>query len=89
MNRIIRAAYKRLGIVHLGRRRVRDLMDFIEDRRIDIVVDVGANIGQFGESLRADVSGAKLFPLNPLSQRFRYFRRKRRRTATGRRIIAV
>jgi len=55
LNRIVRAAYKRLGIIHVGRRRVRDLTDFIEDRRIDTVIDVGANVGQFGESLRAEV----------------------------------
>jgi len=52
VNRVIRSIYKRLGIIHLGRRRVRDLIDFIEDRGIDVVIDVGANVGQFGASLR-------------------------------------
>jgi FkbM family methyltransferase len=52
LNRISRAACRRLGIQHVGRRRVRDLIDFIEDRGIDLVLDVGANVGQFGEWLR-------------------------------------
>jgi FkbM family methyltransferase len=70
VNRIIRAAYKRLGIVHLGRRRVRDLMDFIEDRKIDIVIDVGANIGQFGESLRANGFRGKIVSFEPTKSAF-------------------
>jgi FkbM family methyltransferase len=54
MNRLVRAAYRRLGIQHVGRRRVRDLVDFIEDRRITLVIDVGANVGQFGAWLRTN-----------------------------------
>lgn len=53
MNRLGRAVCKRLGILRVGRRRVRDLFDFILTRKIDLVIDVGANVGQFGESLRA------------------------------------
>lgn len=70
MNRIIRALYKRLGIVHLGRRRVRDLIDFIQDRDIDVVIDVGANIGQFGESLRADGYKGKIVSFEPIKSAF-------------------
>ncbi len=65
MNRAIRAAYRRLGVIHVGRRRVRDLMDFIESRKIDTVIDVGANIGQFGESLRADGYRGKIISFEP------------------------
>jgi FkbM family methyltransferase len=70
MNRLIRAAYKRLGIIHLGRRRVRDLIDFIEDRKIDTVIDVGANIGQFGEGLRAEGFHGKIISFEPISSVF-------------------
>jgi FkbM family methyltransferase len=58
--------YKRLGIIHLGRRRVRDLIDFVEDRQIDVVIDVGANVGQFGESLRQGGYRGRLVSFEPV-----------------------
>ena len=76
MNRLIRAAYKRLGIIHLGRRRVRDLIDFIEDRRIDTVIDVGANIGQFGEGLRAEGFRGKIVSFEPIASVFQELAKK-------------
>jgi FkbM family methyltransferase len=68
---MIRAVYKRLGIVHLGRRRVRDLIDFIEDREIDIVLDIGANVGQFGESLRANGYRGRIISYEPIESAFK------------------
>jgi len=65
MNRIVRAAYRRLGIMHVGRRRVRDLIDFIEDRAIAQVIDVGANTGQFGEMLRRAGYRGKILSVEP------------------------
>jgi FkbM family methyltransferase len=65
MNRVIRAACRRLGIQHVGRRRVRDLMDFIEDRAIGVVIDVGANEGQFGEWLRGNGYRGKILSFEP------------------------
>jgi FkbM family methyltransferase len=76
MNRLIRAAYKRLGIIHLGRRRVRDLIDFIEDRRIDTVIDVGANVGQFGEGLRAEGFRGKILSFEPVASVFQELAKK-------------
>lgn len=70
MNRWIRALYKRLGILHVGRRRVRDLIDFIEDRKIDIVIDVGANMGQFGQLLRKQGFRGKIVSFEPTSSAF-------------------
>jgi FkbM family methyltransferase len=70
VNRIIRAAYKRLGIIHLGRRRVRDLIDFIEDRKIDVVIDVGANVGQFGASLRDGGYRGRIVSFEPIASAF-------------------
>jgi FkbM family methyltransferase len=76
VNRTIRAIYKRLGIIHLGRRRVRDLIDFIEDREIDVVVDVGANIGQFGESLRAGGYRGQIVSFEPVEAAFQALLKK-------------
>jgi FkbM family methyltransferase len=76
MNRITRAAYRRLGIIHVGRRRVRDLMDFIESRKIDSVIDVGANVGQFGESLRADGYHGKIISFEPTASAFQILSKK-------------
>lgn len=73
---MIRAAYKRLGIIHVGRRRVRDLMDFMESRKIDTVIDVGANIGQFGESLRADGYRGNILSFEPTHACFQILARK-------------
>jgi FkbM family methyltransferase len=70
LNRLVRAAYKRLGILHVGRRRVRDLMDFIESRKIDAVIDVGANVGQFGESLRSSGYRGKIVSFEPTASAF-------------------
>jgi FkbM family methyltransferase len=76
VNRVIRAVYKRLGIIHLGRRRVRDLIDFIEDRKIDVVIDVGANIGQFGESLRAEGYRGRIVSFEPVESEFQTLSKK-------------
>jgi FkbM family methyltransferase len=71
LRRIVRAAYRRLGILHVGRRRVRDLIDFIEDRNIDLVIDVGANRGQFGESLRASGYRGRIVSFEPVEKEFK------------------
>jgi FkbM family methyltransferase len=70
MKQLIRAAYKRLGIIHLGRRRVRDLIDFIQDRKIETVIDVGANVGQFGEGLRAEGFRGRIISFEPIASVF-------------------
>lgn len=71
MNRVERAIYKRLGLLHLGRRRVRDLVDFIEDRGIDVVIDVGANVGQFGKSLRESGYRGRIISFEPIASAFK------------------
>ncbi len=76
MKRIVRALYKRLGIIHVGRRRVRDLIDFIEDRKIELVIDVGANVGQFGESLRAGGYKGRIVSFEPIRSAFQTLQRK-------------
>jgi len=76
VNRVVRAAYKRLGIIHVGRRRVRDLIDFIADRKIDVVIDVGANVGQFGKSLRAGGYRGKIVSFEPIESAFQALARE-------------
>lgn len=76
MGKVIRALYKRLGIIHLGRRRVRDLIDFIEDRRIDTVIDVGANAGQFGDSLRSGGYRGRIVSFEPVESVFQVLAKK-------------
>jgi FkbM family methyltransferase len=75
-NLAARAIYRRLGIIHVGRRRVRDLMDFIESREIDTVIDVGANIGQFSESLRAHGYRGKIISFEPTSSAYQILSKK-------------
>ena len=73
---LTRKIYKRLGILHVGRRRTRDLTDFIEDRQVDLVIDVGANTGQFGESLRAEGYRGKIVSFEPTQAAFQELARK-------------
>jgi FkbM family methyltransferase len=74
--RIPRAIYRRMGVLHLGRRRVQDFIDFIEDRKIDLVIDVGANAGQFGESLRVDGYSGRIISFEPIAAEFEALSRK-------------
>ncbi|MFZ0305849.1 MAG: FkbM family methyltransferase [Terracidiphilus sp.] len=75
MNRVERAIYKRLGLLKLGRRRVRDIFDFIEDRGIDVVIDVGANVGQFGKWLRESGYRGRIVSFEPISSAFQVLSR--------------
>jgi FkbM family methyltransferase len=45
-------------------------MDFLEDRKIDVVLDVGANVGQFGASLRNKGYRGKIISFEPLGSEF-------------------
>jgi FkbM family methyltransferase len=76
LNRVLRAIYKRLGVQHVGKRRVRDIVDFIADRKIDVVIDVGANVGQFGESLRAGGYRGKIVSFEPIASAFQTLAKK-------------
>lgn len=70
MKQLIRQAINRCGY---DLRRIGyspDLMDFIRDRSIDVVLDVGGNVGQFGQSLRARGYRGKIISFEPISAAF-------------------
>lgn len=48
----------------------RNLMDFVTNRSIDTVLDIGANVGQFGDSLRAKGYRGKIISFEPISAVF-------------------
>jgi FkbM family methyltransferase len=79
MNRVVRAACRRLGIQHVGRRRVRDLVDFIEDRAVSLVIDAGANVGQFGQWLRRNGYRGKILSFEPGKAEFLALSRRAKR----------
>ena len=73
---LIRRVLRRVGIIHLGRRRVRDIIDYIESRKIDTVVDVGANVGQFGEELREGGFKGRIVSFEPIASVFEELAKK-------------
>jgi FkbM family methyltransferase len=67
MKPFIRRSLRKLG-VDVARVRDRpDLAAFLNDRSIDVVLDVGANVGQFGERLRAAGYRKKIVSFEPVS----------------------
>jgi len=48
-----------------------DLVDFLRSRDINVVLDVGANRGQFGARLRADGYSGSIVSFEPASEPFR------------------
>jgi FkbM family methyltransferase len=77
MKRFIQRSFRRFGI-EIRRTRTawhpgedRDLLDFIADRGIDTVLDVGANVGQFGELLRTKGYRGKIVSFEPISSEHR------------------
>jgi len=72
----IKALLKRLGYILVPTFLYRELIDFIQDRAVDVVIDVGANFGQFGESLRAKGYGGRIISFEPVEASFQILSRK-------------
>lgn len=70
MTSFIRRLLWRLGFDLRRVRNVPDVRGFIEDRQIDTVLDVGANVGQFGASLRGQGYAGKIVSFEPLASAF-------------------
>jgi FkbM family methyltransferase len=56
------------------RRRSPELMEFLDARRVDVVLDVGANIGQFGKMLRSRGYRGKIVSFEPIGAIYRELR---------------
>jgi FkbM family methyltransferase len=67
MKRFIRRSLKHFGLEIRRIETTRTLMGFVTDRDIDVVLDVGANAGQFGSSLRAQGYRGKIVSYEPIS----------------------
>ncbi len=70
MTSFIRRLLWRYGFDVRRVRNVPDVRGFIEDRQIDIILDVGANVGQFGASLRRQGYGGKIVSFEPVLSAF-------------------
>jgi FkbM family methyltransferase len=68
VKRVIQRTLRQFGLDIRRAEFNRNLMDFIADREIDTVLDVGANIGQFGEELRSKGYRHKIVSFEPISQ---------------------
>jgi FkbM family methyltransferase len=66
MKRVVRRTLKHFGLEIRRIETTRTLMGFITDRNIDVVLDVGANVGQFGASLRAQGYRGKIVSYEPI-----------------------
>jgi FkbM family methyltransferase len=67
VNRLIQRGLKKWGLEIQRTAFKRNLMDFIDDRRIDLVLDVGANVGQFGSELRSKGYRGRIKSFEPIA----------------------
>jgi FkbM family methyltransferase len=68
--RIAIESLKKLGIDVRRSRKHPTLIDFIENRGVKVVYDVGANVGQFGSGLRRRGYSGKIFSFEPVKSAF-------------------
>ena len=61
---------RRMGLEVRRSTFTRNVMDFVTDRQIDVVLDVGANVGQFAESLRGKGYRGKIVSFEPVSEEY-------------------
>jgi FkbM family methyltransferase len=66
MNPSVRPLLSRLAADPRYGENLRDEVDFLQDRQVDLVFDVGANVGQFAESLRSRGYRGKIVSFEPV-----------------------
>jgi FkbM family methyltransferase len=71
VKRLIQRGLKRWGLEIRRTAFNRNLMDFIDDRGIDMVLDVGANVGQFGAELRSKGYCGRIKSFEPIAAVYR------------------
>jgi FkbM family methyltransferase len=72
--RLARAA-RRYGLDVRESSKHPNLVDFINDRKIDVVLDVGANAGQFGQKMRGSGYRGAIVSYEPVSSAFEHLER--------------
>lgn len=87
MKEFVRRALRRfdIDVAHASFRQ--SVADFIADRSIDTVLDVGANVGQFASSLRKKGFSGRLESFEPVSSVFADLEDAAAMTPNGTRII--
>lgn len=68
---ILRTLRRRAGIDLVRARKNPSIIDFIENRRINLVLDIGANTGQFAQSLRDRGYKGRIISFEPVKEAFR------------------
>jgi FkbM family methyltransferase len=67
---VLNALRQRAGIDVVRVRKNPTTMDFLENRKIDLVLDVGANTGQFGQWLRHRGYTGRIISFEPVKEAF-------------------
>jgi FkbM family methyltransferase len=70
LRRIALQSFKQMGLEVRRARKHPGLIDFIEDRRVRIVYDVGANVGQFGLGLQRRGYAARIVTFEPVQSAY-------------------
>ncbi len=78
MKRFIRRLVRQFGYDVTRARESPTVAQFLESRRIDTVLDVGANTGQFAEHIRGMGYGGEIVSFEPIESNFRVLESKAR-----------
>ena len=68
---VLRTLRQRVGVDLVRARKNPNIVDFIDNRRINLVLDVGANMGRFGQSLRHKGYTGRIISFEPVKEAFR------------------
>jgi FkbM family methyltransferase len=68
---VLRTLRQRAGIDLVRARKNPNIIDYINNRKVNLVLDVGANTGQFGRSIRHRGYTGQLISFEPVSEAFR------------------